>query len=155
MKKLILNKGTMKYTTEIEINKPIDKVIELFYNPENMKHWYPGFVSFEPLTGEIGKEGAKSKIKYKVGKREIEMIQTITKHNFLGEFWGTYKTKGIWYEVKNYFIEIDSNRTKWKSKTELRCSGFMKLISVFMPGMFKKQGYKYLVDFKNFAENQN
>ena len=120
-----------------------------------MKHWYPGFVSFEPLTGVIGKEGAKSKIIYKMGKREIEMIQTITKSNLPGEIWGTYKTKGIWYEVKNYFIEIDSNRTKWKSKTELRCSGFMKLISVFMPGMFKKRGYKYLVDFKNFAENQN
>ena len=59
----------MKYTTEIEINKPIDRVIELFDNSENMKHWYPGFVSFEPLTGEIGKEGAKSKIKYKIGER--------------------------------------------------------------------------------------
>ena len=49
----------MKYTTEIEINKPIDRVIELFDNPENMKQWYPGFVNFEPLTGEIGKEGCQ------------------------------------------------------------------------------------------------
>jgi len=86
----------MKYTTEIEINKPIDRVIELFDNPENMKYWYPGFVSFESLVGEIGKEGAKSKIKYKIGEREIEMIQTITKRNLPGEFCGTYETKGLW-----------------------------------------------------------
>lgn len=29
----------MKYTAEIEINKPIDKVIELFYNPDSMFKW--------------------------------------------------------------------------------------------------------------------
>jgi carbon monoxide dehydrogenase subunit G len=29
----------MKYTTEIEINKAVNKVIELFDNPDNMSKW--------------------------------------------------------------------------------------------------------------------
>ena len=33
----------MKYTTEIEINKPVKKVVELFDNPANLKEWMEGF----------------------------------------------------------------------------------------------------------------
>lgn len=36
----------MKYTAEIEINKPIDTVIELFDNPDNMGKWMEGLQSF-------------------------------------------------------------------------------------------------------------
>jgi|GEM_PF-4656558 len=32
----------MEYTCDIKIHKPIDEVISLFDNPENMKEWQPG-----------------------------------------------------------------------------------------------------------------
>ena len=55
----------MKYTTEVEINLPRAKVIELFDNPENLNKWQTGLVSFEHTEGEPGKEGAKSQLKYR------------------------------------------------------------------------------------------
>ena len=85
----------MKYTSEIEINKPVDRVIELFDNPDNLDKWMIGLQSFEPISGNPGQVGAKSRLKFKMGKREIEMIETITVRNFPDEFSGTYEAKGV------------------------------------------------------------
>jgi carbon monoxide dehydrogenase subunit G len=145
----------MKYTTEIEINKPVEKVIELFDNPENMKKWMNGLQSFEPLSGKAGQPGAKSKLIYKMGNHEIEMIETITVRNLPDEFSGTYEAKGVFNIVKNSFISISDNTTKYLTENEFQFKGFMKIIALLMPGAFKKQSLKYLIDFKNFVESQN
>ena len=144
----------MKYTTEIEINLPRKRVIELFDNPDNITKWQSGLISFEHVEGEAGQEGAKSNLKYKMGKREIEMVETITKRNLPDEFFGTYETKGVWNEVKNYFTSESENTTKWRLDTEFKGTGFMKIMMYFAPGMFKKQTLKTMNDFKNFAENE-
>jgi len=102
----------MKYEFEIEINQPRNKVIELFDNQDNMKKWQPGFISFEHLQGEAVQPGAKSKVKYKMGKRDIEMIETIVLRNLPDEFSCTYETGGMWNKEENYFSEISPGKTK-------------------------------------------
>ncbi|MGZ5244525.1 MAG: SRPBCC family protein, partial [Bacteroidia bacterium] len=79
----------MKFTVETEINQPVEKVVKLFDNPENMKHWQPGLISFETISGTPGQPGAKARLKYKMGKREIEMIETITVNKLPEEFSGS------------------------------------------------------------------
>lgn len=145
----------MKYTVETEINLPIARVVELFDDPENLKHWQPGLISFEPISGTPGQPGAKSKLKYKMGKREIEMIETITVRNLPQEFSGTYEAKGVFNIVKNYFRPVSDNKTKYINETEFQFSGFMKLIGFLMPGAFRKESEKYLRQFKEFAEKQD
>ncbi len=142
----------MKYTCEIEINLPREKVIELFDNPDNMRFWQPGFISFTPLSGTPGREGAKSRLMYKMGKREVEMIETITKRNLPEEFNGIYEAKGVFNVVNNRFVVLSPDKTKWMSESEFQLSGIMRLFGFLMPGAFKKQSYKYLVHFKEFAE---
>jgi uncharacterized membrane protein len=144
----------MQYTTEIEIEKPIEKVIELFDNPDNMKKWMEGLQSFEHLSGTPGQPGAKSRLMFKMGKREVEMIETITVRNLPDEFSGTYEAKGVFNIVKNRFVRLSDSKTKYITDNEFQFKGFMKLIAFFMPGAFKKQSYKYLELFKEFAEEQ-
>ena len=145
----------MKYKLEIEINLPRSKVIELFDNPDNMKHWQPGLVSFEPVSGIPGEVGAKSKIKFKMDKREIDMIETITSRNLPDEFSGTYEAKGIWNEIRNYFHEVDPDKTKWISENEFKGTNLMMKVMLFlMPGAFKKQSLTYMKNFKQFAEGK-
>lgn len=144
----------MKYKLEIEINLPRERVIELFDNPDNMKYWQEGFVSFEPQSGTPGEAGAKSLVKYKIGNREMEMIETIKKKDLPDEFSGSYETKGLKNEIKNFFIEMGPNKTKWISENEFKASGLAKLYAFFMPGAFKKQSFKYMKNFKAFAENE-
>ena len=143
----------MKFTVKIKINLARNKVIELFDSTENLKKWQPGLLSFEHQSGTPGEVGAKSRLQYKMGKREIEMVETITVKNLPDEFSGIYEAKGVRNEVKNYFYKVDKNTTKWVSENEFRCSGFIKIIAFFMPGSFKKETMKYLEYFKEFTEN--
>ncbi len=144
----------MKYRISITLNLPRQKVIELFDNPDNMKHWQKGFISFEHVSGTPGQEGAVSNLKYKMGKRSMELIETILKRDLPEEFHGTYDTKGVHNIQENYFKEIDEHTTEWISVTEFQFSGLMmKAMGFFMPGAFKKQSFKFMEAFKNFAEN--
>ena len=143
----------MKFTVKIKINLARNKVIELFDSTENLKKWQPGLLSFEHQSGTPGEVGAKSRLQYKTGKREIEMVETITVKNLPDEFSGIYEAKGVRNEVKNYFYKVDKNTNKWVSENEFRCSGFIKIIAFFMPGSFKKETMKYLEYFKEFTEN--
>ena len=142
----------MKYTTEIIIEKPLQEVVNKMHSTENMKHWQEGFISFEHLAGEAGTEGATSLLKYKMGKREMEMKETIIKHDLPAEFSARYEAKGVWNEVYNYFTVVDKNTTVWESEVIFKFKGFMKIIAFLMPGSFKKQTYKFMQAFKKFAE---
>ncbi|GAB4244018.1 MAG: hypothetical protein Tsb0034_22070 [Ekhidna sp.] len=142
----------MKYTLEILIDKPRAEVVKLFDNPDNMKYWQKGLISFEHVSGEPGKPGAESLIKYKMGKRDLEMIETITFNGFPDEFHSNYQAKGVTNFQRNYFKEEDG-KTRWVSQNEFKFSGFMKIMSFFMgKSAFEKQTYSYMEDFKAFAE---
>ena len=143
----------MKFKCEIDINLPREKVIELFDDPDNLSKWQPGLISFSHISGTPGQVGAKSKLVYKMGKREIEMMETITKRNLPDEFDGTYEAKGVFNKVSNRFVQISDSKTKWISENEFNFNGFMSLLALFMPGAFKKQSMKYLERFKEFAES--
>lgn len=142
----------MKFSCEVTINKPIDEVIAKFDNVENMKHWMEGLQSFEPISGTTGEVGAKAKLVFQMGKRKIEMIETITVKDLPREFSGTYDAQGVHNIVKNYFETVDSNSTRYKTYQEFQFKGFMKIIGALFPNMFKKQSMKYLTDFKQFVE---
>lgn len=127
-------------------------MVALFDNAENLSKWMKGLQSFEHLSGTPGQAGAKSKLVFQMGKRRMEMIETITASNLPEEFSGTYETNGVIDTVKNKFVPIPGNKTKYVTEHEFKLAGFMKIIAWLAPGMFKKQSMKYLEDFKNFAE---
>lgn len=143
----------MKYSCEIEINKPISEVISLFDNPDNLYKWMEGLQSFEHISGTAGQPGAKSKLKFKMGKRDVEMIETVITRNLPDEFTGSYEVKGVHNIVKNRFQKVDDNKTRYITEQEFQFKGIMKFIAFLMPGAFKKQSMKYLTAFKNFAES--
>ena len=144
----------MKYRIEIIINKPLDEVIRKLDNVNNIKHWQRGLIGIEHISGTPGEVGAKMRLKYKMGKREFDLVETITKRNFPHEFHATYSTSTMKSTQENYFEETTDGSTKWISSSEFQPGNFiMRVMAFLMPGAFKKQSYKYMVDFKNFVEN--
>ena len=142
----------MKYTTEIVVDVPREEFIKKMDDPENMKHWQQGLIGYEQLSTNPGQEGARMSLSYKMGKREMNLVETIIKRNLPDELYMTYDTKGVHNIQKNYFKE-EGDKTRWVSETEFQVSGFgMKLMAFFMPGAFKKQSLKYMQDYKAFAE---
>ena len=143
----------MKYTSEIIIELPLNEFMSKFDNTENMKHWQRGLVSAEHISGTPGELGAKMKLNYKFGKREMELVETITHKKAPYEFHATYKTKGIHNIQENFFEQTSDGHTKWTSKSEfMPLNLMMRIMTAIMPRTFKKQSKKYLQDFKSFAE---
>jgi len=145
----------MTYFNEIEINLPRESVILLFDNPDNLKEWMPGLISFEPVSGIPGQPGAKSKLKFQMGKRMMEMTETVTVRNLPDEFSGTYEMKNVYNEVKNKFIEAGPNKTKYITESTFNFSGIMRVFGFLMKGAFIKTSQGYLERFKKFAEESN
>ena len=143
----------MKFSVSIEIDKPLDDVIRLFDDPDNLYKWMEGLESFEHLDGVPGQVGARSRLRFKMGKREFEMIETITERDLPRSFEGTYDADGVVNVVRNKFEPLGEDRTLYTSENEFQFRGFMKLVALVMPGAFRKQSMKYLEDFKRFAES--
>ncbi|MDO5509321.1 MAG: SRPBCC family protein [Weeksellaceae bacterium] len=144
----------MKFKTDILINAPREKVVELFDNPDNMHKWMKGLESFEPISGTPGQPGAKSRITYDMGKRKVEMIETVTVRNLPQEFSGTYEANGVFNIVRNLFEEVSPHQTLYTTENEFQFKGFMKIIAALMPSAFKKQSVTFLQDFKAFVEEE-
>jgi hypothetical protein len=143
----------MKYTTRITVNLSRDEFIKKLDNPENMKHWQRGLVGYSILSGKPGAEGTQMELRYKLGKRDMVLVETIIKRNLPHEFHATYDTKGVHNVQKNYFKDVDGHSTEWISESDFEFSSIvMKAMAWLMPGAFKKQSLKYAQDFKAFAE---
>ena len=142
----------MKYSVVRELKIPRDRVIELFDDRDSLFEWQHGLQSFDHVSGEPGQPGAVSSLKFKQGRREIDMIETIKRRDLPEVFSATYEAKGVWNLVENHFEELPNGGTKWRIDTEFQCGGFLKIVAIVMPGMFKKQTGIVMDDFKEFAE---
>lgn len=142
------------YTAEIEIGLPRDQVIALFDDAENLFKWQAGLQSFDPVSGSPGQPGAKSKMVYLNGKQRIELVETVTRRDLPDAFDGHYAWSGGENTLHNRFIAVDAQTTRWESTCTYRFhSPFLKLMGIFLPGMFRKQNMKFLENFKAFCED--
>lgn len=149
--------GAMRYKQEILINRPVDEVVEHFDSSENMMKWFPDLKSFEHLSGEPGQPGAKSKLVFETKRGNFEMIETITVRNLPDEFSGTYDTlnMGIFNTMTIRLVPVDEGSTRYESEIDYTFSGFKwKVMSLFMRPMFKRESFKVMKLFKEFAESQ-
>ena len=146
----------MKFTCFVDIEQPIEKVIEVFDNPENMRHWQDGFISFKHLSGTPGEVGAKSVVQYENRGKPLELIETLLVRNLPHELSGTYEHKSMTNNMQNLFTEIEQGGTRWTANVEYtKMKGVMlNVMAFFIPSMFKKQVQKWMDQFKAFAEQQ-
>jgi hypothetical protein len=146
----------MKFTCSIDINKPKNEVVKFFENPKYLKEYQDGFISKELIKGKEGENGAVSKLFYemKMGKGDMELIETIIDNKLPDSFYASYHHKHMDNTMLCKFEAITDTTTKYISEinyTEFR--GFIpKTLGLFFPNMFKKQVNKWLVNFKNFVE---
>lgn len=144
----------MRYQLELEIGAPRARVVELFLDPGNLKKWQPDLVSFEQIgPGKPREAGTKSKQVHRMGKREMQLVETITIHNPPEKFAATYEAEGVWNLIGNRMTETSAGTTRWVLDTEYKFSSLMmKFFALLFPGMFKKQTLKFMQRFKEFAE---
>ncbi len=145
----------MQYTCEIERNKPLDEVVNLFNTPENAFKWMKGLEKFELKQGEAGEVGAISEMEFKMGSRIVRMREKILENKLPESSKFEYANKGVYNTVDNRFTAIDSQKTRYQTVNYFKFERLsMKLVAWMMPKAFQKQSMVFLTDFKAFAESQ-
>ncbi len=154
----------MKYTVSIEIAMPREEVVQLLADPAHLPKWLRGLVVHEPLNGEHGQVGTKSRVVLQMGQQKIEGIETITRREpadlreipkgSVVHFDREIVVKGMWSAVRDRLTEAGPDTTLWVSESEYRFNNLlMRLVGILMPGSFRKQSLQHMQDFKAFAEH--
>jgi|TARA_B100001093_G_scaffold455381_1_gene465529 hypothetical protein len=156
---ILLFSGNIKYSEEIVIDSNIDKVIELFDNPQNMKQYIYGFESYTVINGNKNEIGTISEININFndnGKKESKIIMTeeIISNNLPIEKKLQYTSNGILNIVTNRFEKISEYETRFINEQEFVFNTYMKLLFYFSKSSLKYQTKMYLNNFKDFVENQ-
>ncbi|HEX7307039.1 SRPBCC family protein [Lentzea sp.] len=154
----------MKYTVSIEIALPREKVARLLADPAHLPMWLRGLVLHEPLNGEHGQVGTRSRVVLRMGRQESEVTETIIRREpaDLGEipagsvvrFEREIVGGGMWSATRDRLTEAGPEATLWESENEYRFDGLlMRLVGKVVPGAFRKQSLLHMRDFKAFAEH--
>lgn len=146
----------MKFRGSIDIDKPQSKVADLFADPNNLKEYQDGFVKKELISGKMGEDGAVSKLYYKYGKKDMELTETIITNRLPDSFESEYQHKHMDNTMKCHFVPLGKNKSRYEYEFEYtRISGLMpRIMATLFPGMFKRQGEKWMRQFKDFAEKE-
>lgn len=145
----------MKYTTQVEIALPMGQVAELLHSSEDMHRWMEGLKHYESLRGEAGQVGSRNKLVIRAGRREMEMVETVTASDLPHSWTSRYETRGVVNIVTNRLEALDENRTRYTAEQEFRFQHWVPgLMAWLMPGAFKKQSVKHMNQFKAYAERQ-
>lgn len=146
----------MKIIGSKEIEKPRNEVVKYFIDPNYLGEYQDGFIKKELISGEPDKNGAVSKMYYKYGKRDMELTETIVANRLPDSFESFYHHKHMDNTMKCKFIELDHQRTRYEYEFEYTRMNWVmpKLIAILFPGMYRKQGEKWMRQFKEFVEKQ-
>ncbi|MDH3648246.1 MAG: SRPBCC family protein [Saprospiraceae bacterium] len=146
----------MKFKGSIEIDQSREKVVEIFVDADNLKEYQDGFIKKELIEGTAGENGAVSKMYYKYGKRDMILTETITNNNLPNSFEAHYHHKHMDNTWKCTFAQIDENKTRYDYEFEYTRINWVlpKLMAIFFPGIYRKQGEKWMQQFKVFSEKQ-
>ena len=145
----------MKFKCSVIIHRPLDEVLELFKNPDNLQYWQEGFVSYENLSGTPGDVGSKSFFVYQHGKNRIELEETIMVNDLPEEFTADYVHEKMSNTMTNHFESLTNGHTLYEAYIDYyQFNGWViKLMVKLFPGVFQKQTQKWLDRFKEFAES--
>lgn len=147
---------TMIFKCSVEIHQPKEKVAAYFANPKFLGEYQDGFLRKELIKGNEGQEGAISKMYYQQGGRSLEIKETIVKNQLPDFFEGHYHHIHMDNTMKCTFTALGENLTRYDSEIEYtRMSWVMpRLMSIFIPSVFKRQAEKWMWQFKEFLEER-
>ena len=143
----------MRYQVEVKIERPRVEVVAIFADPEQAKNWIPGLLRIEPVEGEPGANGSKTRFYFKTRRGQMNMVETITDNSLPESFDAVYDTKTVQNIHRNRFVESNGS-TRYIADTEFIFSGFMKLIAVFMRGAFPRETRRQMEMLKKHVESR-
>ncbi len=145
----------MKFKGHQDINQPLEMVTALFADPQYLGEYQDGFVKKELTSGDAGQDGAISEMFYHQKGRDLHLTETIVSNKLPHSFEAFYHHKHMDNTMKCTFTALSENQTRYEYEFEyVRMTLIPKLMGYLFPNMYKKQGEKWMKQFKEFVERQ-
>ncbi len=156
---LLFSNGELKYEERIEIQKPIDVVVDLFSDINNMTKYMPETKEIILIECTDGQEGAKYQIIVEYEGQKMEMTATLLEKSLPEKIAYSYESNGVLNIMTQKHQEISDSTTLVINQQEFQFRGLVKIISFFEPEGFSLEAFKqrsrlYLQSFKNFVEGK-
>ena len=138
----------------VTISQPVETVWDRLMNPDYLKFCLTGFVSVEHFSGDYGKTGSVSKLKFLERGKEMEVTETavLVKPNQQYTFNMTSPAFDVDTDIR---LISFGNRTEMIQTVQFFPKQFfMKLFMPLMKGAMKKRMENELIRFKNFVETK-
>jgi len=142
----------MKYTLSGTCDCPRDFFVRCMFQPDEMMVWQKSLIGHEALTGKPGTTGSTARLSHRYGKRRIEMTETIEAASLPDSLTAVYEAPGAWNRVGFHFTDSPSGGTDWKMECEFRCTGMLRILTLFLPGMFRRTSQSEMNDLTAYAE---
>lgn len=144
----------MKYNQEITIDLPPEQLFDVLTDESRLHKWQPQLIQIEHLIGTPGEVGSKSRLRYIVKKREVQIVQTLTAKERPHLLTFTYEANYIWNQGINRLEKANGGRsTRFVNENVIRFSGLAVIVGWMMKGAMKRQGMEYLHNLKAYAES--
>ena len=139
----------------ITINQPVEMVWDKLMDPDNLKFWLTGFVSVEHISGDYGKTGGVSKLKFLERGKEMEVTETAVLVKPNQQY--TFNMASTPFDVATDIRLISfGSRTEMIQTVQFFPKQFlMKLLMPLMKSAMKKRMENELIRFKNFVETKS
>ncbi len=146
----------MQFSCSVIIHKPKEELVAYFIDSSKLVYWQDGFIEKKELAGEPMQNGALAELKYKIGRNELLLYETVIENLLPDSFFAEYECDPTHNTMLSTFEALDANTTKLTNEIEyIRFNGLMlRVMKTLFPSMFKKQVQKWLNNFKSFAEAQ-
>ncbi|TVZ55257.1 polyketide cyclase/dehydrase/lipid transport protein [Lutibacter sp. Hel_I_33_5] len=141
------------YTSEVEINKPIDEVFAFFVNPETLKKWLPEVKSFDPIEEKEGRIGSTYKMIVDNQGQDMVMIEKILAYVENEKMTFQFDSDQM-LKVDDFNFTSNGSATKMIQHSTVKSKSYMMAcLFPYFKGMFEKQSQEYMNSFKKLAEN--
>lgn len=101
----------MNYQCQVNINAPLQFVVETFLDTTTWHKWQPGFIKYEPIEGKLPFPGSKGFLVFQMGDQQGKMSQQVIENNLPDRYVVNYEFQGTWNQCVFQFKENNGQVT--------------------------------------------
>lgn len=142
----------VKFSSTIEVSKPVSIAWKVFMDDSKMKDWVPGFKSAEHLSGRDNEPGSVYRMVFEEKGKVFEMMETITEVAENKEFSFELDHK-VMSSNNSVLFESQGDITTITGTTKTKGKGLvMRSLFPLMAGSMKKNNQLAYTNLKKLIE---
>jgi hypothetical protein len=143
----------VKSVVEVEIDRPLQEVAELFADPRNNLKWMHDVKSYEPVSGEQGMPGSTYRLVPKEG--DMIFLATVVERNLPDELRVNLQESTVDIAMTGRMLPLSPTRTKLISEEVFTFKGSDNgTVASSVKDAIKANHRRHIEDFKRFAEHR-